>query len=115
MSVRARSAKLWVAGMIVTASVGVGLAALPSPANGQATTAAAPTTPIQHVVVIFKENRSFDDYFGRLPGVDGATTAKKKDGTVVSLAETPDSVPRDPGHGPDAFRVAYDGGKMDGF
>jgi phospholipase C len=115
MRVSARTAKISLASVIVTASVGVGLAALPSPAVGQATTAAAPTTPIQHVVVIFKENRSFDDYFGRFPGVDGATTAKKHDGTVVTLAETPDSVPRDPGHGPDAFRVAYDGGKMDGF
>ena len=41
--------------------------------------AAGPTTPIQHVVVIFQENVSFDHYFGTYPfamntgapGVDG--------------------------------------------
>jgi phospholipase C len=27
--------------------------------------------PIQHVVIIVKENHTFDNYFGRLPGVDG--------------------------------------------
>ena len=115
MWVSPRTAKISLASVFAAASVGVGLAALPAPANGQATTAAAPTTPIEHVVVIFKENRSYDEYFGRFPGADGATTATKKDGTVVTLAETPDSVPRDPGHGPDAFRIDYDGGKMDGF
>ena len=29
--------------------------------------------PIEHVVFLVKENRSFDHYFGRYPGVDGAT------------------------------------------
>lgn len=29
---------------------------------------------IQHIVFLIKENHSFDNYFGRLPGVDGATT-----------------------------------------
>jgi phospholipase C len=115
MSLSARS-KLLLAAVLVVASVGVRLAAGPSTALGAPTAAVAqPTTPIEHVVVIFKENRSYDNYFGRFPGGDGATHATKHDGTVVTLAETPDSVPRDPGHGPDAFRIAYDGGKMDRF
>ena len=29
------------------------------------------TTPIDHVVVIMKENHAFDNYFGTFPGVDG--------------------------------------------
>ncbi len=33
--------------------------------------AAQSTTPIQHVVVIMQENRSFDNYFGTYPGADG--------------------------------------------
>jgi hypothetical protein len=32
---------------------------------------AAQTLPIQHVVVIMQENRSFDSYFGTFPGADG--------------------------------------------
>jgi phospholipase C len=112
----ARSVKLSLVGILAIAYIGVALAARHLPALGaSAATAGQPTTPVKHVVVIFKENRSFDEYFGRFPGANGATTAKKHDGTIVSLAETPDSVPADPGHGPDAFRVAYDGGKMDGF
>jgi phospholipase C len=74
-----------------------------------------PTTPIQHVVIISKENRSFDEYFGKFPGADGATTAMKHDGTVVPLAQTPDPMPNDIGHDNQMFNIAYDGGKNDGF
>jgi len=35
----------------------------------------APHGPIQHVVVIFKENHGFDNYFGTFPGADGAAMA----------------------------------------
>src|SRR2546430_15482564 len=28
-------------------------------------------SPIQHVVIIVKENHTFDNYFGRFPGADG--------------------------------------------
>ena len=27
--------------------------------------------PIEHVVIIVKENHTFDNYFGTLPGADG--------------------------------------------
>src|SRR5438876_9806771 len=30
-----------------------------------------PRGPIHHVVIIVKENHTFDNYFGRFPGVDG--------------------------------------------
>src|SRR3989442_7776614 len=30
-----------------------------------------PSGPIQHVVIIVKENHAFDNYFGRFPGADG--------------------------------------------
>ncbi len=33
--------------------------------------AAQPSVPIQHVIVIMQENRSFDSYFGTFPGADG--------------------------------------------
>src|SRR5436190_19599355 len=33
-------------------------------------------TPIKHIVFIVKENRSFDNYFGRFPGAHGATTGQ---------------------------------------
>ena len=37
----------------------------PDPANGD--------DPIQHVIFLVKENRSFDHYFGTYPGAEGAT------------------------------------------
>ncbi|MGN6380417.1 MAG: phospholipase C [Gaiellales bacterium] len=75
----------------------------------------APTTPIQHVVLIMKENRSFDEYFGQFPGANGATTGVKSDGTVVPLTATPDPPGGDIGHTYSDWLKAYDGGKMDGF
>jgi phospholipase C len=75
----------------------------------------APITPIQHVVFILKENRSFDEYFGKFPGADGATTGVMSNGKVVPLLPTPDPLPNELGHDPQDWVAAYDGGKMDGF
>lgn len=101
--------------------LGLAAAAAAAPALLGGTSASAATaegrtsTPIKHVVVILKENRSFDNYFGRMPGVDGATTAKRSDGRTVALARTPDPLPHDIGHSPAMFLRAYHGGKMDRF
>ncbi len=110
MSAFARG-QLSLAAILAIASIDVLLAAAP----GAPAVVVASVTPIKHVVVIMKENRSFDEYFGRFPGANGATTAKKHDGTVVSLVETPDALPNDIGHSQDSFTLAYDGGKMDRF
>ena len=32
-----------------------------------------PQNPIEHVVIIVKENHSFDNYFGTFPGANGTT------------------------------------------
>src|SRR3974377_556860 len=47
---------------------------------------AAAVTPIQHVVIITKENHTFDNYFGTFPGATG-----------VPLPQAPDPV-NDPRH-----------------
>src|SRR2546429_1823559 len=41
-----------------------------------------PSGPIQHVVIIVKENHTFDNYFGRFPGVDG-------DGNLAAASDPP--------------------------
>src|SRR5438105_2959769 len=82
---------------------------------GGSSLAGSTRTPIQHVVIIQKENRSFDQYFGRFPGADGATQGTMHDGTVVPLGQTPDPIPNDVAHSEASFRVAYDKGAMDGF
>jgi len=47
-----------------------------------------PHSPIQHVVIIVKENHAFDNYFGTFPGVNGDAT----------LARAPDPPSSDPPH-----------------
>ena len=92
------------------------------PASGTSTPSASPTIsttptsdPIQHVVILMKENRTFDNYFGTFPGADGATTGRISTGKVVKLIHTPDHTLIDIAHHGDAATVAVDGGRMDGF
>lgn len=79
------------------------------------TSSAPPENPIQHVVFIVKENRSFDSYFGTYPGADGATTGRTHDGRTVKLKHAPDVQPVDLPHSFTEGLIAIDGGKMDGL
>src|SRR5437773_5151391 len=45
------------------------------------------TPPIEHVVLIIKENHCFDNYFGTFPGANGMT-----------MPESPNPPPQDPNH-----------------
>src|SRR5207245_1951609 len=44
-------------------------------------------SPIEHVVIIVKENHGYDNYFGKFPGGNG-----------VALAASPNPPPKDPDH-----------------
>jgi phospholipase C len=65
-------------------------AKLPRPAVKVNTTCPLPGT-IQHVIYLIKENRTFDHYFGKFPGADGATMAVDAAGQIVQLAQADDS------------------------
>jgi phospholipase C len=80
-------------------------------------------TPIEHVVFVVKENRSFNNYFATYPGALGAveggtiecTEDGCEDGPVVRLTRGPDVYEHDLTH---CFRcglVAINDGKMNGF
>jgi len=71
-------------------------------------------TPIKHVVVIVKENHTFDNYFGTFPGAEGTTTCKTTTGTVQA-GQAPDATPRDMCHEHACALADWDGGKMDGW
>jgi phospholipase C len=88
----------------------------PEPAN--------PESPIEHVIFLVKENRSFDHYFGKYPGAEGATeggtiqdcdAATYQDGPVVDLKPAPIVTPHDLGHAFAPGLYAINGGKMNGF
>ncbi|HEV3195249.1 MAG TPA: alkaline phosphatase family protein, partial [Candidatus Cybelea sp.] len=80
------------------------------------------SSPIKNVIVIVQENRSFDNFFARFPGADGATRGKMKilrGGKYVdrwtNLQAHTLITPFDIQHCHTAFLKDYDGGKMDGF
>ncbi len=75
--------------------------------------------PIKHVVVVVKENHTFDNYFGTFPGAEGTTTCKKSDGTTFPCPHVTDfenlGIVHDLSHEHSAGIVDYNGGKMDGW
>src|SRR5947209_59845 len=86
-----------------------------TPRPSPTATSHAPRYPIQHIVIIDKENRSFDEMFGLFPRADGATTAELASGKVIRLGHTPDHTLLDVGHAGDAAAFAVDDGRMDRF
>jgi phospholipase C len=70
--------------------------------------------PIKHVIFLVKENRTFDNMFGRYPGVEGVRQGLDK-GEVRPLTRTPDSLPNDIKHCYPCALEAWNDGAMDGF
>ena len=70
--------------------------------------------PIKHVVVVVKENPTFDNYFGSFPGAEGAKLAKTKNG-MITPPHAPDKTPRDLCHQHSCALTDWNGGAMDGW
>ncbi len=83
-------------------------------ANADAADASIPS-PIRHIVVILKENRTFDSYFTGFPGADTTTQATLSNGTVITRPEEPDASLCGLNHGYVHAIDAYDQGKLDHF
>jgi phospholipase C len=78
--------------------------------------------PITHIVVVMKENRSFDHLLGQLSASAGADVAPAgftnpdTMGVAVGPMHAASTCLRpDPGHQWDPMHIQIDGGKMDGF
>ena len=92
------------AGSALSAGVAAGIAPPPAAPAG---------APLRHIVVIVKENHTFDNYFGQFPGADGARTVP-----IGGRQETPPAAAdRTPGidNTFEAAHEAYDDGRMDRF
>jgi phospholipase C len=70
-------------------------------------------TPIKHVIVVVKENHTFDNFFGTFPGAEGATKCKTSTG-AIDCPHAPDK-PRDMCHEHDCALNGWNGGAMDGW
>ncbi len=95
----------------------------PPPVPASAELAAA-RSKIQHIVVVMQENRSFDEYFGTYPGVDGIPMQNgvptvcvndPKTGQCVKPYHDPNDVNAGGPHAAQSAARDIDGGKMDGF
>jgi len=71
-------------------------------------------TPIKHVVVIVKENHTFDNYFGTFPGAEGTRTCHSKTRGDFPCGHAPDA-PHDLCHEHGCALADYNGGAMDGW
>jgi phospholipase C len=95
-----------------------------APLNPQSGSGSSPS-PIQHVVLMVQENRTFNNFFATFPGADGTTTGEAVANSncsppiaagPIALTESNLDVPKDMNHSwKTGFSVAYDGSKMDGF
>ena len=75
----------------------------------------AMASPIEKIVIIIKENHTFDNMFGRFPGANGATDALLSTGERIPLKRAPDVYPHDIAHNFYAGLTGVNGGKMTGF
>src|SRR5205807_6506135 len=71
--------------------------------------------PIKHVVFIIKENRTFDEMFGRFPGADGATAGRLGDRVVPLTRGTDGPMPFDLLHDYQRALADWNRGRMNGF
>jgi phospholipase C len=70
--------------------------------------------PIKHVVVVVKENHTFDNYFGTFPGAEGTTKCLTTKGAVAA-SRAPNVTPRDLDHGHGAALTDWNRGELNGW
>jgi phospholipase C len=109
--------KLLVVRFLVVAIVSVVIVAVLfvlSSSRHVATAAVDPSQPIQHVVVIMQENRSFDHLFNGFPGADTVKSGMNH-GVRVPLKPVPLGNGSDVDHSHTGWWQQWDNGKMDNF
>jgi phospholipase C len=82
--------------------------------SGSPTVSPVAGSPIQYVVVVMQENRSFDNLFNGFPGADSVQVGMSL-GTPVPLVPISLADPRDLDHSHPGWWQDLDNGKMDGF
>ncbi len=112
-----RSKLLLAAGALLLAALtgcNANFAYTPSPAVRASTISPVPGSPIQHIVIIMQENRSFDNLFNGYPGAD--TVQAGMDGSkLITLKPVSLGDSRDLKHSHLRWWQDWDNGNMDGF
>src|SRR5438309_4412092 len=68
--------------------------------------------PIDHIIVVVKENHTFDNYFGSFPGAEGTQSAQTSMGQVA-VGRAPAQLTRDLCHLHDCALTGWNHGAMD--
>jgi phospholipase C len=109
-----RASALSLAGATLYACTGGGSKITSSVSPTAAVTATQTRWPIKRVIYLMMENRSFDNLFGRFPGVEGTRVGVKL-GEEVPLMACPHWLPGDLPHDRAAHLANLNGGACDGF
>jgi len=106
------------------AACGGGSSAVPAPQQASGRHFSTSSSPIQHVVIVVQENRTFNDFFASYPGGDGTIVGKVEanpncsppiQAGTIPLQKVPLDIPKDLDHKYSGYEKARDGGQMDGF
>jgi phospholipase C len=85
-------------------------------AGGVPNPSARPTSAkVQHIIIIFQENRTVDDLFNGFPGADTLSSGETSTGAVVPLHPVGLEAPYDLDHSHPGFVTEYNNGNMNGF
>jgi len=76
---------------------------------------AAAASKLQHIVVIVKENHTFDNFFGSFPGANGITQCPTTSGGTQPCQEAPDKIGHDLNHNHVSALFDWNGGAMNGW
>jgi phospholipase C len=121
----ARKWRFGISALVASVALGAcsnGPGANSSPPIGAADHHKSGSTPIQHIVLMIQENRSFNNIFATFPGATGTTTGEElvKVGNSyqqkkIQLTEVPLEDKHSLTHLYRAYSTAYDDGAMDAF
>ncbi len=77
---------------------------------------ASSPNPIEHIIILVKENRTYDNYFGKYPKGDGAISGMLSNGTTIPLIHADNKVVSGSvNNGWGSAHEAYNNGQMNGF
>jgi phospholipase C len=112
---------LWtcaIAGILGACSGGAGSSPVGGRSGLMPASGSRSDSPIQHIVLVIQENRTFNNFFATFPGATGTIVGKESVKGMtqsIDLTETPLVNKKDLSHAYTGFLRAYHGGKMDGF
>ena len=87
----------------------------PNAASPMLLTGAPWSSKIQHVIIVFQENRSVDNLFNGYKGADTQTWGLNHLNKRVNLVQVSETAPYDVSHAHWSFVTEFNGGKMNGF